>query len=60
MRILPHPIHQQPWWYFCPTTIAARVRAIGLPNQNDRLAVIWVRPLDDDELKALDKLAGQA
>lgn len=53
MRILKHPVDGRLWWYFCPTIIAARIRAIGT---NDRLGVIWVRPLDKDEAKQVEKL----
>lgn len=57
MRILKHPIHEKWWWYFCPTTIAARIRALG---SDDRLGVIWVRPLNKDETEQVNKLMGVA
>lgn len=57
MRILKHPVSKDYWWYFCPTTIAARIRAIG---SDDRLGVIWVRPLDKDETEQVKKLMGAA
>ena len=34
---------------------AARIRALG---SNDRLGVIWVRPLDKDEAEQVKKLMG--
>jgi hypothetical protein len=37
MRIMKHPLTGEYWWYFCPTTIAARIRALF---SDDRL---WVR-----------------
>jgi hypothetical protein len=57
MRILQHPVDGRFWWYFCPTTIAARIRALG---SDDRLGVIWVRPLDKDEAEQVKKLMGGA
>lgn len=57
MRILKHPVNKEYWWYFCPTTIAARIRALG---SDDRLGVIWVRPLDKDETAQVNKLLGAA
>ncbi len=53
MRILQNPTDGRLWWYFCPTVIAARIRALG---SNDRLSVIWVRPLDKDETEQVKKL----
>ena len=57
MRILKHPVDKSYWWYFCPTTIAARIRALG---SDDRLGAIWVRPLDKDETAQVNKLMGAA
>lgn len=57
MRILQRPGDGRFWWYFCPTVIAARVHAIF---SNDRLGVIWVRPLDKDETAQVKKLMGAA
>lgn len=53
MRILQNPTDGRLWWYFCPTVIAARIRALG---SNDRLSVIWVRPLGKDETEQVKKL----
>lgn len=53
MRILQNPVDGRFWWYFCPTTIAARIRALG---SRDRVGVIWVRPLDKSEAEQVKRL----
>lgn len=57
MKILKHPVEQRYWWIFYPTVIAARVRAAF---SEERLGVIWVRPLGKDEVQQLNKLTGEA
>ncbi len=57
MRIMKHPLTGEYWWYFCPTTIAARIRALF---SDDRLSVIWVRPLHKDEAEQVKRLIGAA
>jgi hypothetical protein len=52
MRIMKHPLTGEYWWYFCPTTIAARIRALF---SDDRLSVIWVRPLHKDEAEPVGR-----
>jgi hypothetical protein len=57
MKILMHPIQGEYWWIFPPTILAARIRAMF---SNERLGVIWVRPLTTSEVEQVLKLKGAA
>jgi hypothetical protein len=50
-----HPIKGEYWWIFAPTVLAARIKAA---YSNERLGVIWVRPLTNSEVDQVIKLKG--
>lgn len=54
---MKHPLTGQYWWYFCPTVIAARLRALF---SDDRLSVIWVKPLTANEVELVKQIEGAA